>query len=194
MELKLACNPRTEKKKNANGRLRRAGSIPANLIQDGVSTPITIPEADFMKLLGSGLRQSSLINLDMKGGDSSRVIVKEIQRHPVSGKILHLDFFGAKPKKKLSVKIGIELDGTPIGVKKGGALEHYIRSIKLKATPESLIDVIRVDVSGMDVGQSVHLRDLPIHSDWDIKVTGNPIVAKIAKSRLVAAEEPAKGS
>jgi len=186
MELKLKSENRTLRKKNGSARLRRDGFIPANLITDGVSNLITVPETDFVKLLNSGLRQSSVIELETESG-VNKVLVKEIQRNPVSGKILHVDFFTARPQKKVRVKIGIELTGTAKGVKKGGALEHYIRVIKVIATPESLVDVLNFDITDLDVGDAVHLNDLQLHSDWDIKIAGNPIVAKIAKSRLVAA-------
>ena len=189
MEMKLICEKRTEKKKNANGRMRNAGIIPANLIVEGKSNLVGVNEKDFIHLLNSGLRQSSVIDLSTNGGGSNRVVVKEIQRNPVTGKILHIDFFGASEGKKVKIKIGIELQGTAKGVKKGGALEHYIRTVSIKSKPTDLQDVINVDISNLDVGDSVYFNDLKLNSNWDITVKGNPIVARVAKSRLTTTDE-----
>lgn len=192
MELKIACQKRTEKKKNASGRLRSGGLIPANLIQDGASSLITVNEKEFQQLLNSGLRQSSLIEMSVDGGSDNKVVVKEIQRNPVTGKILHIDFFATRPSKKVKVQIGIELQGIAPGVKKGGALEHYIRTVQVKSTPESLTDTIKVDISKLDVGDSVYFKDLPLASDWDIRMQGNPVVVRVAKSRLTSATDDDK--
>ncbi|MDH5657622.1 MAG: 50S ribosomal protein L25 [Spirochaetia bacterium] len=185
MEMKLTCETRSEKKKNASGRLRNQGLIPANFINEGISNPIKVQEKDFIHLLNNGLRQSSLIDLTV-GGESKRVVVKEIQRNPVSGNILHIDFFGAREDKMVKVNIGIELEGTAKGVKKGGALEHYVRYLKTRSKPSDLQDIIKVDISNLDVGDAIYYKDLKLNENWDIRITGNPIIARVAKSRLSA--------
>jgi large subunit ribosomal protein L25 len=188
MEKKLACVKRTEKKKNASGRLRKEGIIPANFIMDGKSNSVGVNEKEFTHLLNSGLRLSSLINLTMDNGENKHVVVKEIQRNPVTGKILHIDFFGAHEDKKMKVNIGIELEGSAKGVKKGGALEHYIRYVTVQSKPSDLIDTIKVNISNLDVGDSISFNDLNLNKDWNVRIDGNPVVARVAKSRLAMAE------
>lgn len=194
MELNIKGRVRTSKGKNAAGRDRRAGLIPANLIFGGESHPISVETSVFNKLLQSGLRQSSIINLSIEGGEASvaanRVIVKEIQREPVSGAVRHIDFYRLETGKKVLVKVSVELQGSAKGVKAGGAMEHYIRTLKVRATPESLQDIIPVEVSNLDVGEAMFLQDLPIPSDWDVVMEGNPIICRIARSRLTATQTP----
>lgn len=197
MEMNLSCVNRTERKKNASGRLRSTGIIPANFIMDGKSNLVGVDEKEFTHLLNSGLRQSSLINLSINSGESKSVVVKEIQRNPVTGKILHIDFFGAHADKKVKVKIGIELEGQAKGVKKGGALEHYIRSVSILSKPGDLQDTIKVNITDLDVGDSIYFKDLNLNPNWNIRVDGNPIVVRVAKSRLAAVEvgdKPAESS
>jgi large subunit ribosomal protein L25 len=184
MELKITSSKRTETGKNAAGRLRRQGVIPANLIAEGKSEMIQIKDADFRKLLTSGLRQSSIIDITHDNGTSEKVIVKEIHRHPVTSNILHVDFYRVRPQKKVRVNVAVETFGMAKGVKAGGALEHFIRVLKVSATPESLIDVLKVDVTSLDVGQAIHLDQIGVPAEWEVKVEGNPIVCKIARSRL----------
>jgi large subunit ribosomal protein L25 len=162
------------------------------VIAEGKSETVSFPEADFQRLLGAGLRQSSIINLELADGKTAKVVVKEIQRHPVSGKIFHVDFYRVQTGKRVRVKIAVEVNGISKGVKAGGALEHFIRVLRVRATPESLLDVVKVDVTGLDVGQAIHLKDLSLPSEWEIAVEGNPIVVKVARSRVAAAAEQGK--
>lgn len=185
----LTGKPRTESGKNAAGRLRREGWIPANLIGKGQAENLTISEREFQKILTGGLRQSTIFNLEIEGGSSNRVFVKELQRNPVNGRIMHVDFYRATEGEKVLVPVAVETAGVAKGIKAGGALEHFIRVLKVRATPETLTDVIRVDISDLDVGGTIFLKDLSIPADWDVLMEGNPIVLKIARSRLARAAE-----
>lgn len=190
MEKKLVCKRRSEKGKNAAGRLRRSGFVPGNMISNGEAVPLSVPEKDFAHMLNHGLRPSSLIDIEVEGeSGSSRVFVKELQRHPVTGAPLHVDFFRVTPGRKVLVTVAVESTGLSKGVKGGGALEHFIRTLKVKAVPETLRDVITVDITDLDVGESVHIADLGLPSDWDLRMTGNPVVLKVARSRMSRAGE-----
>ena len=183
MERILNCKPRSAKGKNEMNRLRTAGSIPGNLISEGKSEPVSFPAADFHKLLQSGLRQSSFFQAKVEGGSDSKVYVKEIQRHPVTGDVLHVDLYRVTDGRRISLSVPIETRGTSKGVKAGGALEHFISSLKVRANPESIKEIIEVDVSDLDVGGSIHMSDLDIPGDWDVRMPGNPIIIKVAASR-----------
>ena len=188
----LNTKPRTESGKNAVGRLRRQGNLPANLIADGKSTMLSIDASEFRKLLNSGLRQSSLFTLNV-GEKSEKVFVKELARDPVSGTVLHVDFYRVTAGRKVMVTVPIEHTGVARGVKVGGALEQFINSIKVKSAPEDLIDVMQVDVSALDVGDAIHLKDLKIPANWEVLLEGNPLIIKVAHSRMARADEGAPG-
>ncbi|MCB1172902.1 MAG: 50S ribosomal protein L25 [Leptospiraceae bacterium] len=179
----LSATNREQTGKNAAGRLRAAGSIPANLIGGGEAQKIQILTSDFERLLAGGLRQSQIIALQ-KDGQDTQVIVKEIQREPVKGDVQHIDFIKVHPGKKTLLKIAIESRGVARGVKMGGALEHFIRVLKIKAIPESFKDSIVVDISHLDIDQAIRLQDLDLPESWEILLEGNPIVMKVAPGRM----------
>ncbi len=193
---KLACKTRDERGKNAAGRLRRSGFVPGNLIHDGKSVPIAFDETAFGRLVKSGLRSSSLLSLDVEGGDQNAMaVVQEVQRHPVSGRMVHVDFYQLQPGRVVRFHIPIEATGNSIGVKGGGAMEQYLRSLTIKAKPESVIETITVDITNLDVGDSIHLKDLKLPADWEVLVEGNPIVLMVARSRMILEDEkPAAGA
>lgn len=194
MQAKLVCKKRTSHGKNEAGRLRRQGTIPGNLLSSGKAESISFDESEFLRLLNAGLKRSSLIDVDVEGGDQgTRALVKEVQRHPVTGKILHIDFYKVQTGKRILVEVPIMTEGLAKGVKGGGALETYINNLKVKATPETLIDFIKVDVTNMDVGDAVKVSELDIPKDWDVQARPEAIVLKVARSRMTA-EEPAPGA
>jgi len=192
MEKKINAAVRSEKGKNASGRLRTAGTVPGNLLVAGKSIPLTFSDSAFQKLLNSGIRQSTLIDLEIEGAESAhksnRVLIKEIQRHPVSGKVLHVDFFKAEPGKRVQVKVAVEITGISKGVKAGGALEHYVRHIKIRALPETLVDSLQVDITDLDVGQVIHLSQVKIPAEWEVRMIADPLICRIAQSRLTQTE------
>ena len=179
--------------KNISGRFRRSGMVPANVIATGNSTLIQFVEKDLELLIKAGLRNSSLINLESdNGGSKKQVVVKEIQRHPVTNKILHVDFYQVTNGKVLTVNVAVNPVGLAKGIKAGGSLEHLIRKLKIKSKPESLKEVIEVDVTNLELGQAIRFEDLKLPADWIVKMEGNPVIVKIAYARVAAVEEAAK--
>jgi large subunit ribosomal protein L25 len=87
-------------------------------------------------------------------------MIKELQRDPVKRDYLHVDLFEISMAKELEVEIPLDLLNTPIGVDEGGILQHIRREVKAACLPEDLVDKIEVDVSGLDIGQSLHVRDI----------------------------------
>ncbi|MCB1171671.1 MAG: 50S ribosomal protein L25 [Leptospiraceae bacterium] len=184
MERTITATRRDGRGKNVARRSRVAGKIPANLIGSGKSEAVELDAKDFDKMVQSGLRQSSEIQVQLDGEGTVKVLAKEIQRHPVSGEILHVDLYRITAGQKLRVNVPVETKGFARGVKAGGALEHYIRHLKVRTPPESLKEKIEVDITELQVGGQIHLQDLDIPSDWDLMMKGNPIICKIAQSRM----------
>lgn len=176
---------RTTRGKNEARRLRASGHLPANLMGQGQSTPISINEKEFERLLASGLRASSKIELNL-AGTKQEVLAKDVLRHPVSGRVLHVDFYKTAPGHKFRLKVPVELKGFARGVKAGGALEHYVRFLDVATDSQSIIENIEVDVTDLGVGDAVHVNDLTLPSSWDMKLSGNPVICRIAESRVTA--------
>lgn len=184
--LTIEAKKRDMKGKNNAGRLRRDGNIPANLIGKGKALDLQIAADEFEQMIASGLRQSQIIDMNLDG-ENVKVIVKEVQRHPVNSKVQHIDFIRIEKGVKTQLKIAIETRGIAKGVKTGGALEHFIRTIRVKAVPESFQDCIEVDITNFDVNDGVYLKDLNIPESWDVLLQGNPLVLKVSSGRIAAA-------
>lgn len=189
--LALKVTKRNETGKNANNRLRASGLVPINIISNGESVIGSANEAEVNKVLSMGIRPATLIDLDVDG-KSVRVYVKEIQRFP-TGKVRHIDFYKVTPGKKIVAKVGIKTTGTAKGAKAGGQFVHVIHEIKVKSTPEDLIDLLTLDVTNLEVGQAIKVSELPVPKSWEILVNGDPIVTSVNKTKaLLAAERSEK--
>jgi len=176
--------------KGPNRRLRAFGRVPINIIGGGTSELASVEEATINKVIESGIRPATLLNLQL-GGSTTKVFVKEVQRFPHTGRIRHIDFYKVIPGRKITTTVAIETTGVPKGSKAGGQFEHLVKRIKVKAIPEDLTDVLVVDVSDLDVGQNIKVSQLPVPSSWEILVNGDPIVASVMKTRALIAQERA---
>ena len=96
---------------------------------------------------------------------------------------------GLHRTKKIQIKIPVETEGASIGVKAGGALEHFIRNIRIKATPETLLEVIKIDITNLNVDEAIYLRDIDIPSNWEIPIKEDAIILKISKARMIEEDE-----
>lgn len=187
-ELSLKVNKRTETGKNANNRLRSQGLVPINIIANGEAISGSVAETEMEKILKSGIRPATLIELDLEG-QKMKAYVKEIQRFPGTTRVRHVDFYKVTPGKKIIAKVGIVTQGMAKGAKAGGQFVHLIHEIKVKSAPEDLKDVITLDVSDLDIGQSIKIKDLPVPKTWEILINGNPIVTSVNKTKAILAAE-----
>lgn len=140
---------------------RADSKIPA-VIYGGEKEPVTIfvAEKDLTRVRGQGKTNAILTLKHAKGTDT--VILKEVQRHPVSRAFLHADFQRISLKKEIEVKVLVKPVGEAPGVKlHGGILEYILREVEVKCLPTAIPEFIAVDVSKADIGHALHVRDLP---------------------------------
>ena len=187
----IKAEPRTTTGKGPARRMRVAGLVPANIIVSGQATSASVVEKEIQKLIDSGIRKATLIEVDL-GGKKENVFVKEVQRFPHTGQIRHIDFFKVTPGKKILTTVAVKTTGVAKGSKAGGQFEHLIHELRVKSTPEDLVDVITVDVTGLDVGMSIKVSELPTPKSWDIIVNGDPIVTSCNKTKAILAAERAE--
>lgn len=192
MSHKLAVKKRTETGKNINNRLREAGQVPINIIGGGNAASGSVNEKELEKLVHSGIRQSTLIELEVEGEGIQKVFVKEVQRFPEIDRIRHVDFYKVEPGKKIVTKIGIRTEGTAKGSKMGGQFDHLIHEIRVKTVPEDLIETLVLDVTDLDVGDFIKVSNLKVPASWEILVNGDPIVAAVLKTKALLAQERAE--
>ena len=122
------------------------------------------------------------------GGKSVNTIIKEIQFHPVSDRIVHIDFLELVPGKKIFAEIPVELVGQAEGVKAGGKLVHKVRKVKVKVDPEHLVDKITVNVESLKLGKSIKIKEIEA-GELEILTSGNIPLATVDIPRALKSAE-----
>jgi large subunit ribosomal protein L25 len=186
-----------EKRGTSNARKnRRNGFIPATVCSKGQTTNILVKERDFIKLLQSGVRSSTLIDLEIPSvNDPATVFLKSVQRHPVNQNFLSLDFFKVTFGEKIQVEIEIKFIGEPVGVKMGGLVEYLLNKVKVETLPRNIPESITVDISNMEIGDSIIIKDIAIPENVKVLVDEKIIVIichapkKIVEEEIVEAVE-----
>jgi large subunit ribosomal protein L25 len=198
----LAARIRSEKGKQAAKKLRRENRIPAIFYGPGAaSLMLTVDAHELDMIMKKKTGENVIIGLQIetdKGTDSKTVILKELHSDPVKTDYLHADFYEISMDKELTVDIALHFINTPKGVVNGGMLQPIRREITVSCLPDKLVDFIEVDVSELEIGQSLHIKDvtLPdgIKSLLDLDLTVATVMApSIAAAEPGAGEEQGEG-
>jgi len=180
--------PRQKIGKGGARSLRREGYVPAVLYKKGSSTVVQLNEKEISRLISRTAGEQIIVNLQFPD-ETRQAIIKDFQRDPVLGNLLHVDFQEISATETIKVAVHIVLKGEPIGVKRDkGVLQYGIREIEVECLPDRIPGHIDVDVSNLEVGQSIHVEDLRLGEG--IKVLTDPkdvIVAVTAVKEEVAA-------
>jgi len=162
-EISLVASMRPSVGKGAARQARMAGSIPAVVYGPEVEPfSIAVEERAFRDATKSAGGVSSIINLELDG-KSNKVIVRDVQRDPVTSKIIHLDFYAVSMKKPIHISIPIHFVGTARGVKTdGGIMQTTMREVEISCLPSDIPEDVEVDVAELGIGDSLHVRDLSI--------------------------------
>jgi large subunit ribosomal protein L25 len=160
----IGAAPRTATGKGPARAARRSGRIPAVLYGHGEeSVPLTVDAHSFVRLLHEVSIENTLIDLELAGQTPMKVLVREVQRHPYRDMILHVDFFHISMQEKITVEVPVVLVGTAKGVRlHGGIQDHAMREIEVLCLPSDIPEKIEIDVSDLDIGDSVRVADLKV--------------------------------
>jgi|YelNatPaOPRAMG01_1025707.scaffolds.fasta_scaffold12835_6 large subunit ribosomal protein L25 len=195
-EMELEAFYRKELGKGPCRRLRKQGMIPAVFYGAGEETiPLAVRLSDLRKTFSTPERRRSIFTLVIKGlGDGEvrkTAILKEVQRDTLKDQLLHVDFQGVKLEEEIYMEVPIEIVGKPKGVEKGGLLEVFVRSVEVKGIAAKIPPVIKLDVSNLDIGDSIHVMDLNIEG---VKITSDPLqtIATVVAPEME--EAPTEGS
>ncbi|OQX61629.1 MAG: 50S ribosomal protein L25/general stress protein Ctc [Desulfococcus sp. 4484_241] len=174
--------------------LRREGFVPAVVYgYKKDSVPVTVNERDFNRLVKDGGHQS-LISLAIDEGSVSKtVMLKEVQKHPVSGKIIHADFYEVDMNKKIATTVPVITTGVCKGEKEGGVLQLIRRELEVRCLPANIPESIEIDVSNLEIGDSIHVEDITVGEDIELLHDVNFTVISVAAPTKAEAEEPAEG-
>jgi len=148
----------------ATRRLRREGFVPGIVYgQGGEARAFQVPSRELRHLLSEG---HTLLDLELDGSKAVPVVIKEEQHHPVRGDVLHLDFLEVRLDEAIQSEVPVELEGgdQAPGVREGGVLEHVTREITVEALPTDIPDQITVDVSDMEISDTINLASVAMPS------------------------------
>jgi large subunit ribosomal protein L25 len=191
-EQSLAVQLRTEKGKEAARRLRRQGLIPAVVYgHREEAIPVTLNPQHLAKALRSGAGERSLINLTIEGLQdgplTKTVILKEKQIDPVKRTLVHVDLYTVAMDETIHVAIPVHVMGKAHGVELGGVLEQVLREIEVECLPGDIPPSIDVDVSSLDIGDSVHVKNITLEK---AKILADPEQTIVTVVPPTVYEEP----
>jgi large subunit ribosomal protein L25 len=185
--------PRTLGRRAGAKKLRTGGRIPATIYgRQAKPQNLEVISKEMENLIHHAVSENLLVDLAVK--DDSRpkrlALVQEVQHHPLSGNILHVDFHEVAEDEKVTVMVPVETVGEAIGVKtSGGVLEHVLFKIKARALPKDLPEQIIVDVSNLNIGQAIHLGE--IQAPAGVELIGDKNIPVIAVAAPRTEEEEA---
>lgn len=195
MSENLTASIRTERGTCPMRGIRRNGFVPGVIYGKDKPVSITVNAKELETLMKKSRNQLLTLDLaeDGKQVEGKMVLIKEIQRHPLKDNLIHVDFFEVAMDKKQKIKVRLNFIGVPKGVKLGGVCNYVRRDLEVECLPGDIPEVIDLDISGLDAGQSIHLRDLELKEG--VKTIGNPtdvlvavVKAEVEKAAPAAAE------
>jgi len=170
--------------KKATKALRNAGQVPCVLYGGDQPVHFSAAELAFSKLVYTPNAHTVVIAL---GDTTYNAVLQDIQFHPVTENILHIDFYQLFEDKEIAMDIPVVLTGNSIGVRAGGVLRRNRRKLRIKALPTNLPDFIEVDISKLRIGNKVYVSQLP-SEDYKFLHSDNTVVCQIKQSRVSVAE------
>lgn len=170
-------------------RLRREGLIPVNVYSRGEEAKsLVISEAEASK----AHYHNGLITLNyVDAGSSESAVLKEVQIHPLSNKILHMDFHAVKADEMIKSVVPVVLEGEAVGLRQGGQVEQVLHELEVESLPANIPEVITVDVSALELNQALHVGDLKLAEGVKAVADAELIVAH-CRAHKVTAEEAAE--
>lgn len=192
MTLEFAVDPRSVLGKQTK-RLRRTGAVPGVVFGKGTeSIPVQVDAKRFEALYQAAGR-TTVFQLTVAGAGTKSVIIKSVQRHPLSGRAVHVDFFVPDLKAEMQVDIPIAFTGEAPAIEAtGGTLFTSLSHIKVRALPADLPHEITVDLSPLvDFDAAIHVSDLPVPARVQVVNDPEELVAKVMPPRVIEEEAPA---
>ena len=197
-QVKLKAEPRTNVGRSAVRKLKARGIIPAVIYgAKDKPLPLQVAARDVNAMMSHASGENVLVELEIVGEKSNRTaLVQEVQHSPVGGDIVHLDFHAISMDETIQAEVPLEPIGTANGVKNfGGLLEQSLRALTVECLPRDLPDRITVDVSALNIGDSIHVRDIPLPAGIKAKVqadlTAFSVLAPAVEEEPVTAEAEA---
>ena len=192
-ETKLTAKTREAKGTASAGRLRRTGWFPAVVYGEGrPGLDIQLNEHDFVMMLRTHRSENMIVDLAVEGKDKPfKVMLKAMQHHPLTGRVIHVDFYEISMTRKIEIEVPIKLTGIPTGVaNEGGILEHVLRTLTVQCLPGDMVEEFSLDVTALAIGKTLRVRDVPVDAaKYKVLNDADQVVAAVAAPRTEEEEK-----
>ncbi len=191
MELTLEAETRKETGTGAAHELRRRGLIPAVVYSKAGTESLSLSRRDTERLV-SYAGTGRLVSLSIKRGKKSEktpVLIKEVQHNPLRGEIIHMDFHAVAMDRAITTHVAIHLVGEEKRMHDGAIIEQFLREVEVSCLPTQIPEVFIVDISGLAMGGSIHIRDLTPPAE--VRIVSAPDELVVTAAAPSAAPEPA---
>lgn len=190
-EISLSVKKREYTTKGALNQLRKKGFVPGIYYAKGQSPILfSVSEITLNPLVFTS--ETHIISLQVEENESMRCIIKEVQFDPVSDRVVHVDLQGITMGQKLQLQIPVVLVGSAIGVKQGGLLQHNLHKLEVECLPRHIPEHVEIDVTNMNIGDAVHVRDLS-YENLEILNSPDATIVAVTVTRATTAEEVSVG-
>ena len=177
---------RTETGGRSARSIRNSGLIPVNYYYKGEENiNLTVIQNEFLKSMRSGHR---IFKVDLKGS-TQYVMVKEIQYHPVTDDVIHIDLMRVRRDEKMTISVSLELIGSSVGVKEGGVMMQNLTSIEISCLPADVPENITVDISDLELNANLNVEDLEISEELEVLTSGDISVVSCQPPKEEVEEE-----
>lgn len=191
-DVMLEAKPREERGKGAARRLRAAGKVPA-VVYGGDADPVTVTldAQEAFRLFQSISVDNTIVSLTLDGEDQPvQTLVREIQTDPLRPDLLHVDFYRIQEGMEVEVDVPVHLNGVPEGVKaQGGILQQVIHDLPVRCMPNMIPETYEIDVTGLEMGDSIHVDELPVEEGITILLDAERTVCSVVAPKALEVEE-----
>ena len=189
--IKLSATKRETTGKGPARQLRREGLIPAVLYGRNLEPVLLmVAKKDLEQITKTGQLSQQLLNLAVKNGKqmTKTAMLKEIQTHPITGEFLHADFYEVAMDRKIKVNVPVVTKGKSVGVEMGGLLQIIRHEIEVLCLPNEIPETIEIDVGPLDIGQSIHVEEIPLPENVEVTADVNFTVATVLTPKVEVEE------
>jgi large subunit ribosomal protein L25 len=188
-QVKLKAEKRTVVGRNAIKKIKAQGLVPGVIYgSQGEPIALQVEARALINVLAHALSEHVLVELEIADGSQSTnrlALIQEVQHHPLRPELLHVDFHAVSATEKITSEVPIEAVGDALGVRTfGGLLEHSLRTLEVECFPQDLPEIVRIDVTNLNIGESLHVRDIPLPSGVESLTPSDLTVVSVVASRV----------
>lgn len=181
MSNSIQLSERVNQTKSQINALRKQGQVPAIVYgKDVGSISVIVGEKDILSAIKNNQRAILIAAIPAQG--NKPVLIQNIQRDPISNKIVHVDFYQLNMNESMDSKVTIHFTGDPAGVKEGGIIQIEMYEVEVRCMPDNLLSAFEVDISGLGIGDQLHVSDLAFHEGIEVLSDPSSMLIKISQA------------